>query len=1089
MSSHKRPQTQAHGGEMAMSNSTMTQFLGGKPKSWMTLAQAETRHPSVRTTQLQAQGGLNGGSENVLATGRIHTGPQTGLVQHVPASPVSRSRGGPQAVATRTQGTVIADPPLPCPSPSYVIYQDGNVIHSTALMEQSTTVHRASELSVSNSTNSSARVAGIPTQLSTSEGLRTRPEATGVSMEMTEDLILWSQSIDRPSNESQSLRSSIDRIESLAQHQWPTPPTSNSGGGLPGQSPGPHNANSSTQSQQTDPLGPGLLALLPSVALRLQLVHKGQYLASRGQLEVGRLSLLQDACMAGDVFYLAVHQIFCLATSFPASQTERFRFTKFHIQGLGKLAELILPNTNLPINATRWFSKFPGLLDALLDRSPVYRHAFQEACSSIERLGQNWDQFRGLCRARRSPPLVDYIEIELGVKSKVLQHVIYTAIQRISWIGHQDECFQKCDDVFLSNQEVSQRWNLRRTSNNPPSTEEMQAYYQDLIGQYQRIQIEHMQHTRQGNQVYISPFQNQPPSTAPVMGPPQQNQNSRLPGNLPSPNGWALNPPQPRRLSTGENPSMNWLGSSGRTNEQTPQEISQSWPAAPTVPSSNRFPSGPLSNTDGRLISTNGVLYQPNDQSQFSNMNSSVAHHSSVWRTPVVPSSENSMPIQSPVHNTFGPNAGQAHAHTSPAHSFATPPQMRIIPGINSPSVPDRRIFPVASPPTGLQTPIGTHFPVPPPTSLLIPSVGYSMPHVSQPELYNLAMHQAHLSDPDIVVADSPAEAPTEKAYYQYLKNLIWPPLLIEPTTRFAHCSFLVTAAKLPLIPKDVPQPRGAPSQRKVRVGSCIFRLRCIGLRNPIDLSSCQWAIEETKWPGNVTITLNGVNLELRRRSHHGKDLPIDLTPYVKEGDNKITVAALRVGQAVRTKITYMIAVEVIHVGDLNSVMNLVRRSEDNKVQELIQKQASNKDPDIEVVGSSVAISVVDPFSLSLIKSPARGESCRHYECFDLMIFLQTRQGSPCKPEQFRCPICDGDARPDQLIIDMWFEGVLNSIREMARTDTRSIVVEGTGEWRIQEERNEGESGDGTGLRRRTGDDAPQRPVAERRGSEVIVID
>ncbi|MCJ1245846.1 hypothetical protein MMC30_003050 [Trapelia coarctata] len=1048
----------------------------------MTQTQVETSRPSVRPPQVQAREVVNGGSRS------IHMDPQTGLAQHVPLSSVTGSRAEPQAAATRTQGTVTTDPPLPSPSPSDDIHQQGNVIHSAASMAQSTTAHQVWETSIPGSINPPARAMASSTPLDASERSRTRPETTGDTMEMTEDLRLWSQPVDRPSNESQSRILSTDRIESPAQHHWPTPPASNSGSRLSGQSPGPHSTSLSTHGQQSDPLGPGLLILLPSVTSRLEMAHKSQYLVSTGHLEGGRLALLQDACMAGDAFYLAVHQIFCLATSCPAQQTERFRFNKFHLQGFGKLAELILPNTNLQINATRWFSRFPGPLDALLERSPIYRHAFQEACSSIERLGQNWEQFKGLCLARRSPPLVDYIEIDLSVKSKVLQHVIYTAIQRLSWIGHQDGCFQRCDKVFLSNQEVSQRWNLRRNCNNPPSKEEKTAYYQDIIGQYQRIQIEHLQHTRQGNQVYMPPFQNQSPSTTPVMGPPQHNQSNRLSGNLQSPTGSTLNPSQLRRLSTEDNPSMNRLRPYGRIDTQTPLETNQSRPTIPTASSSNRIPSGPLFSPDGRLASTNGSLHQPIDHAQYSITNPSAGHHSVVRRMPVVPSSGTSTPLQSPVRNSFGGNTGQAHSHNPSAHSFATPLPMRILPGVNSPSVPDQQNFSAASPPTGLQTPSGTHLPAPP-TSLLIPPVGYSMPHVPQPELYNLAMHQAHVRDPDMIAIHSLAEAPTDEAYYQYLKQLACMPVLIEPTTRVAHCTFSLAADNIPLIPKDVPQPRGAPSQRKVRIGSCIFRLRCIALRNQEDVSSCQWALEETTWPGNVTITFNAVDLEIRRKSHYGKDLPIDLTPYVKEGDNKITVAVLRVGQTVLTNSTYVIAVEVICVGNLNSIMNLVRRSEGNKVQELIHKQASNKDPEVEVVGSSVAISVVDPFSLSLIKLPARGESCRHYECFDLELFLQTRQGSPCKPEQFRCPICNGDARPQVLIIDAWFERVLDSIRKMGRPDTRSIVVEGTGEWRIQEERIKGESGDGTGLRRRKEHDAPPRRTPERSNSEVIVID
>lgn len=1117
---------------MAMSNSTMTQFLGGKTKTWMTRPQVETRRPSA--PQPQPREVVNGGSGSrpkspelvkhgqnadgihqpsvAPVEGRIHNGPDS---QPVSESSMTPCRVGQQANATTRHGAATTGPSPLSPSLGDEIYMGDSFVHSIGSMEQSSIAQQVPGTSNADSATPPTRVTSLPAQLSLTEGSQTDPEAAGATVEWPEPLLSQGQPAESLPTDIHGYRPGIDWNESPGQYQWPTPPAANSRGGVPGQSLDPRNTIPSTRDQQSDPLGLGLRTLLPRIASRLESTRRSQQLASTGRLEEGRLSLLQDACMAGDVFYLTVHQMYCLATTSPAQQVENFGFNTFHLLGLTKLAELILPNTGLQSEATAWFSEFPGPVDALLKHSTIYQNVFNEAYSCIEQLGRNWDQFKKLCLAQRSPPLVTYMEIDLGVKSMVLQHVVYTAIQRVLWIGHQDDCFQNCGKLFLGDQDASQRWNLQRNSNNPPSKEVVTAYYQNLTEQYQRIQIHHLQHVRQGNQVHVPQFQSHSPSMAATMGPPQQNQISHLSGNLRSPSGVTPNPFEPRRMSIEHHLPVDMHRHHGIINEQASQGWPHSWPTIPTRSFSNRSSSGSSIGTDGRLVSTNGVLHQSGDltplmllNNQFgtpssvvapTGTNSAVTHRSAARQTPVLPSSGrfhrpgssgHSTPLQSPLHSSLvGSNIAQAHFRGSPAQSYATQLPPRIVAGVNSPLVSHRQSSSPAMPPTGFQTPGGTHSPAPPPTSFFIPPAGYSMPYVAQPELYNLSMHQAHLRDPQIIVEDS-SEASTDKPYYQYLKGLSCTPLLVEPTTRIIQGRFFVAAAVYPLLPKDEPQARGAPSQRKVRVGSRIFRLRCIELGNQIDPSDCQWAMQETSWPSNLTITLNGTNLDMRRKSHYGKDLPIDLTPFVKEGANEIHVAVLRVGQTVLTKSSYAIAVEIIHVGDLGSVMDLVRRAEGDKVQDLIRKLSLNKDPEVEVVGSSVAISIVDPFSLSLIKVPVRGESCRHYECFDLDLFLLTRQGSPCKPEQFRCPICNGDARPDQLIVDTWFEKVLHSIREMKRTDARSIVVESTGDWRIQEEKVEGETGDGTGLRRRKEDAAPRRPsIPERSSTEVVVID
>lgn len=70
----------------------------------------------------------------------------------------------------------------------------------------------------------------------------------------------------------------------------------------------------------------------------------------------------------------------------------------------------------------------------------------------------------------------------------------------------------------------------------------------------------------------------------------------------------------------------------------------------------------------------------------------------------------------------------------------------------------------------------------------------------------------------------------------------------------------------------------------------------------------------------------------------------------------------------------------------------------------------------------------------------------------------------PCQVDQWRCPICNRDARPGSLVVDEWLCGVKERLIAMGKgEDTKSIVVGRDGEWRVKVEKN-AESGRKKGM-------------------------
>ena len=1013
---HKRPRIRDHGArtgtahDMSFVNSTMTQFLGGKRKSWMTGQQCEGRRSSQHEAIPQSQKTISP-LPTAFPLAQVH--PATVIPSEavnstrVQAVSISVQPRAVQAVAQeqraglRKNCTMVLDPSLPSPSPSDDAHQVPDVMHVD--QHQVTRPELVNPIPGQETLEQPTGAGAVPHLSENTEILRSLAEKYGGIDELQRRLEATERSAVRIG------ATVVDTPRTMPISRDGTPYALTRTGSTTSINPGPvspivisnavatssFNARANAHPPSVDILASGLQFLLPVVSSQIESARRSQTSGLTGPLEESRLRLLQSACESGDVFYLVLHQIHCLSST-PDFLAGYFGFNEYHISGLRVVEELILPNKGLMNESLTWLSAFPQSFGSLLDHSSIYQSAYSDVGHCLELLAHRWFRFKGACVARKSPPLVDYINSELGVKSTVLQQVIFTALHRLLWTGSHDVCSAKSGNLFKDNQRMSQHWHLRHIGGNPPSKEEMTSYYQRLVAEYQHLQNCHMEHINEG--LASASEARQPPST---MMPP-------LAHNLTSSSHQSR--PRPAPIL----PSSRWSSSGLVTPVQSP------------------VPASPTSNTS----------LPPNRQPRHR-----IDH-----------------PQQSYTPTATGTDQARTLVRT------LLPPPLTAI----------------------LRTQPNLDYYNPPRRSSLLPPVGFSLQHNGQP-LDNTALHQAHLRDPEFSIHGA-GHDPNTNTYFQYFQELAAAAIRIRPQDRNVYFNFPVSAKMLATIPKHEPQPQGAPSVRIVHNNSHSFRLRCIKIAHPNKQFKIPWLGEETSWPSNAVFVCNNTHLELRRKAHYGRDLPVDITSLIKEGNNNLHIALLRVGPlAIDADPTYAIAVEVIEIGNLGTVKQYVRHDENTMI-ERIKMRLNPTDSDVEVLNSDITIEVIDPYSSSLIRTPVRGADCRHYECFDLDNFLETRSGSlkgpPCQPEQFKCPICNGDARPQSLLIDEWFCKMLEEIRRQDRLDARSIVMDRNGAWRIREEEAEGESGDGTGRRKQSSTIPARSSTAPRViESEIIEID
>ena len=185
--------------------------------------------------------------------------------------------------------------------------------------------------------------------------------------------------------------------------------------------------------------------------------------------------------------------------------------------------------------------------------------------------------------------------------------------------------------------------------------------------------------------------------------------------------------------------------------------------------------------------------------------------------------------------------------------------------------------------------------------------------------------------------------------------------------------------------------------------------------------------------------------------------MPLDVTPSVKEGENKISIEIL-LGPEECVKTTYLFAVEILSTAGYPLVRSMVKAAQAETVRETIQKRLTQTtdDDDLAVVTENLTVSIICPFTAQVWKTPARSMHCFHQECFDLDMFISTRKcvtGPGPMNDNWQCPICHADARPQCLVVDRFLEDVRADLMQRNELeDAKAIQISRDGSWIVKVE-------------------------------------
>ena len=742
-----------------------------------------------------------------------------------------------------------------------------------------------------------------------------------------------------------------------------------------------------------------------------------------------RASILRDACDYQDTFYLCLHQIFCRATTDPLF-TMQIGFGDEQLRGFHVMQVVLLSNSLIPSDALHFFASFPYPDPART--SPLPGHVVAQVRAFLSCLDKHWELLSQTCLARGYPPFTEELRARLRLGSPVFQKVLFNSIHRqLAGLG-SPVLIEQGHRLFDENQRESQE---RLAANGyPPSDQQVQGEVRQLGARYLNLRA-----TTQSVGFETTTKTGIPSADMNRRG--THHSNFTVPGSA----GYSDSP----AIISSQNTVHSW-GANGLLN---PSYVQQ--PFNYSHQPINRSQQSPLQHqyamTTMQHLPPQAVANAGNHVQQ--------GQPRRRGRPPLSHTRQSSRPTASPTSptastSTFSPSrnlASDRGGHVTTTTPAAVPHTSR------TSGTPDTAYAP------------------------FFPQFGQE-PIQGIIQNYRLvALHQAHLRSPKYEIADVKPVTRPVKRLYQVPTGCVLSPKVFSQSCPFFCWQFEISADYLQrkavdtLFILDPKNPALAEPVRQVTGGSLLYRLKCIQIPATAPSTSITedvWVTRETVWPNAIFPAINDQQLEVRRRLHHGKDLTIDITKYLKEGVNTLTCSLLRTTEEMKAGKNFAIAVEMIEIvsddriGDLpvllreadskKAITKGLQSDLNCKIDESSAKKDRDDEEELVVVDAHLSIDITDPYTARVFELPVRGKTCLHRECFDLQTFFDTRKArtsekdrerAPTNPDEWKCPICKKDARPQNLVIDGFLQKVRKELGERNQLDIKAIKVQADGSW------------------------------------------
>jgi len=274
--------------------------------------------------------------------------------------------------------------------------------------------------------------------------------------------------------------------------------------------------------------------------------------------------------------------------------------------------------------------------------------------------------------------------------------------------------------------------------------------------------------------------------------------------------------------------------------------------------------------------------------------------------------------------------------------------------------------------------------------------------------------------------------------FYDLHGDLLQPTgLVAQGSSRFQEAQF-----QFQLTPQ---QATDIASNRDIRMGSKLDYLYQVQIRFcPLDST----AEQGDEFPPSICVQINGKmcplpnpiptnkpNVEPKRPPR-----PINITPLCKLSpilQNTVNVKwAADYGKG---WVVGIWLVEKLSSEQLHERLTSKGKRDPEFTRSLIKKKLSDDDDGIAT--TNLKVSVACPLGKMRMSMPCRPQSCDHLQCFDAALYLMMNEKKPT----WTCPVCDGPAVYDDLMVDGYFAEIIKS--DDLPEEENEIILNQDGSW------------------------------------------
>ncbi|XP_023217100.1 zinc finger MIZ domain-containing protein 1-like isoform X2 [Centruroides sculpturatus] len=201
-----------------------------------------------------------------------------------------------------------------------------------------------------------------------------------------------------------------------------------------------------------------------------------------------------------------------------------------------------------------------------------------------------------------------------------------------------------------------------------------------------------------------------------------------------------------------------------------------------------------------------------------------------------------------------------------------------------------------------------------------------------------------------------------------------------------------------------------------------------------------------TNWPASVQVSVNATPLSIDRGENKTSHKPLYLKEVCQPGRNtiQITVTACCC--------SHLFLLQLVHRPTVRSVLQGLLRKRLLPAEHCIAKikrnftsvAASNNSAlngEDGVEQTAIKVSLKCPITFKRITLPARGQDCKHIQCFDLESYLQLNSDRGA----WRCPVCNKPALLEGLEVDQYIWGILTNL---SNSDVEEVTIDASASWK-----------------------------------------